>query len=317
MPHPILSGPILIAGPTASGKSALALGLARRFGGAVINADSQQVYRDWRILSARPTSSDEAQAPHFLYGHVALEARYSVGAWLREVAETLAQCRARALTPIITGGTGLYFKALTQGLAPIPPIPAGIRAEGEAELKRLGLARFAAQLAERDPETTATLDKANPLRLLRAWEVLLTTGTGLAEWRRRTAPPLLPLDQTTAFTLTPPRDWLHARCDARFDAMLEHGVLDEVASVMARVKALNLDPSLPGLKAVGAPELMAHLAGALSLDEATTRAKTATRRYAKRQLTWARNQMFRWQVLSSHNPAEILATATELSLKAG
>jgi tRNA dimethylallyltransferase len=308
-----MRNPILIAGPTASGKSALALALARRFGGAVINADSQQVYRDWRILSARPMPSDEAQAPHFLYGHVALDARYSVGAWLREITDVLAQCRARALTPIITGGTGLYFKALTQGLAPIPPIPSGIRAEGEAQLEYLGLARFAAQLAEHDPETAASLDRANPVRLLRAWEVLRTTGTGLAEWRRRTAPPLLPLDQTTAFTLTPPRDWLHARCDARFDAMLEQGVLDEVTRVMA----LGLDPTLPGMKAVGAPELMAHLTGDLSLAEAATRAKTATRRYAKRQLTWARNQMFHWQVLSGHNTAENLATATELTAKPG
>jgi tRNA dimethylallyltransferase len=308
-----MRNPILIAGPTASGKSALALALARRFGGAVINADSQQVYRDWRILSARPTPADEAQAPHFLYGHVALDARYSVGAWLREITDVLAQCRARALTPIITGGTGLYFKALTQGLAPIPPIPSGIRAEGEAQLEYLGLARFAAQLAEHDPETAASLDRANPVRLLRAWEVLRTTGTGLAEWRRRTGPPLLPLDQTTAFTLTPPRDWLHARCGTRFDAMLEQGVLDEVTRVMA----LGLDPTLPGMKAVGAPELMAHLTGDLSLAEAATRAKTATRRYAKRQLTWARNQMFHWQVLSGHNPAENLATATELTAKPG
>ncbi len=309
--------PLLIAGPTASGKSALALALAQRFGGAVINADSQQVYRDWRILSARPTPGDEIQAPHFLYGHVALDAEYSAGAWLRDLAGVLEQCRARDLRPIITGGTGLYFKALTEGLAPIPPIPPDFRAAAEAELQRLGLARFAARLAERDPETAAALDRANPARLLRAWEVLETTGTGLAEWRRATSPPLLPLDRTVAFALTPPRPWLQARCDARFDAMLEQGALDEVARVMARVKAQRLDPALPGMKALGAPQLMAHLAGALSLDEAVTRAKTATRRYAKRQLTWARNQMFHWQVLIGHNAAENLAVATELAVKAG
>jgi tRNA dimethylallyltransferase len=305
--------PILIAGPTASGKSALALGLARHVGGAVINADSQQIYRDWRILSARPTPSDEAQAPHFLYGHVALDVDYSVGAWLRDLAGALEQCHARALTPIITGGTGLYFKALTEGLAPIPPIPAERRAEAAAELQRLGLARFAAELAARDPETAATLDQANPVRLLRAWEVLQSTGTGLSGWHRKTPPPLLPLDQTVAFTLTPPRDWLHARCNARFDAMLAEGVLDEVARVMA----LGLAPTLPGMKAVGAPELMAHLAGDLTLDEAAARAKTATRRYAKRQLTWARNQMFRWKMLERHNPSENLAIATEFTTKAG
>ncbi len=305
--------PLLIAGPTASGKSALALGLARRLDGAVINADSQQVYRDWRILSARPTPEDEAQAPHFLYGHVALEAEYSAGAWLRDLVRVMEQCRARDLRPIITGGTGLYFKALTEGLAPIPPIPPEIRARAEAELQRLGLARLHAALAARDPETAAALDRANPVRVLRAWEVLEATGTGLAEWRRATAPPLLPLDRTMAIALTPPRPWLHARCDARFDAMLNEGVLDEVADVMA----LGLDPSLPGMKAAGAPDLMAHLAGQLSLDQAVTRAKTATRRYAKRQLTWMRNQMFRWQVLSGHNAAENLAIATELTENAG
>jgi tRNA dimethylallyltransferase len=305
--------PILIAGPTASGKSALALALARRFGGAVINADSQQVYRDWRILSARPTQADERQAPHFLYGHVALDAEYSAGAWLRDLVGVLEQCRARDLRPIITGGTGLYFKALTEGLAPIPPIPPEIRARAEAELQRLGLARLHAALAERDPETAAALDRANPARLLRAWEVLEATGAGLAEWRRATAAPLLPLDRTAALALTPPRPWLRARCDARFDAMLADGVLDETARVMA----LGLDPALPGMKALGAPELMAHLSGKISLDQAATRAKTATRRYAKRQLTWARNQMFHWRALTGHNAAENLAIATELTENAG
>jgi tRNA dimethylallyltransferase len=304
---------ILIAGPTASGKSALALALARRLRGAVINADSQQVYRDWRILSARPTPEDEARAPHFLYGHVALEAEYSAGAWLRDLSEALERCRARDLRPIITGGTGLYFMALTEGLAPIPPIPPEIRANAEAELERLGLARLHAELARRDPASATALDRANPVRVLRAWEVLEATGAGLAEWRRATAPPLLPLDRTVAIALTPPRPWLHARCDARFDAMLEQGALDEAVDVMA----LGLDPSLPGMKALGAPELMAHLAGDLSLAEAATRAKTATRRYAKRQLTWVRNQMFRWKMLEGHNAAENLGLATELAENAG
>jgi tRNA dimethylallyltransferase len=305
--------PILIAGPTASGKSALALALARRFNGAVINADSQQVYRDWRILSARPTPEDEAQAPHFLYGHLALDAEYSAGAWLRGLSGALEQCRTRGLHSIITGGTGLYFKALTEGLAPIPPIPAAIRARAEAELRHLGLTRLYAELATRDPETAATLDRTNPMRVLRAWEVLESTGAGLAEWRRATAPPLLPLDRTVALALTPPRPWLHARCDARFDAMLKQGALDEASRVMA----LGLDPGLPGMKALGAPELMAHLAGQISLEEAATRARTATRRYAKRQLTWVRNQMFHWKVLIGHNAAENLGFATELTENAG
>jgi len=308
-----MTRPILIAGPTASGKSALALALAERIGGAVVNADSQQVYRDWRILTARPSPEEEAGAPHFLYGHVALDADYSVGTWLREIAEVLQSCAARGLVPIVTGGTGLYFKALTEGLAPIPPIPPEVRAAAEAELARLGTAGFAEVLSDRDPETAATLDHANPARLLRAWEVFEATGIGLAEWRRRTEPPLLPIVRVTALALTPPRDWLYARCDARLDAMIAGGALGEAARVMA----LGLDPTLPGMKAVGAPELMAHLRGELTLDDALIRAKTATRNYAKRQLTWNRNQMFQWNRLAGHNPAKILETATELVEKPG
>lgn len=308
-----MTRPILIAGPTASGKSALALGLAQRLTGAVINADSQQVFRDWRFLTARPTAEEEARAPHFLYGHVALDADYSVGTWLAEVDAVLETCRARDLRPIIAGGTGLYFKALTEGLAPIPPVPSRVRADAEAKINRLGLAAFADALAARDPETARDIDRANPVRLLRAWEVLESTGTGLAEWRRRTPPPLVALADCTALALDPPRDWLTARCDARFDAMLKAGALDDAE----RVRALGLDPRLPGMKALGAPELMAHLAGEMSLEAATERAKTATRRYAKRQATWIRNQMFQWTVLRGHNPAENLATATEIASKSG
>jgi len=300
--------PVLIAGPTASGKSALALTLAERLGGAVINADSQQVFRDWRVLTARPTPEEEGRAPHFLYGHVALDAEYSVGAWLRDVARALAECAARGLRPIIVGGTGLYFKALTEGLAPIPTIPPATRAAAEVELERLGLAGFAAALSERDPETMATLDAANPARLLRAWEVLETTGTGLAEWRARTEPPLLPLAETLPFVLAPPRDWLYSRCDARFCAMVASGTaLAEVAQVLA----LGLDPELPGMKPVGAPELIAHLKGEIDLAEATRRACTATRRYAKRQLTWSRNQMAGWLALPGRDPDGNLATVMQ------
>ena len=308
-----MTRPILIAGPTASGKSDLALGLARQVGGAVINADSQQVFRDWRILTARPSVADEALAPHFLYGHVALDAAYSVGTWLTEVEAVLETCRTRRLRPIITGGTGLYFKALTEGLAPIPAVPIRIRAEAQARLDRLGLADFAEALAACDPETAAEIDRANPMRLLRAWEVLEVTGTGLAEWRRRTPPPLVPLSDCTAIALDPPRDWLTARCDARFDIMLKAGVLDEVAEV----HSLGLDLRLPGMKALGASDLMAHLAGEITLAQATKRAKTTTRRYAKRQATWIRNQMFQWTVLTGHNPAENLTIATEIVSKPG
>ncbi len=304
-----MTRPILIAGPTASGKSALALALAERLGGAVINADSQQVYGVWRILTARPLPADEARAKHFLYGHVAPQGPYSVGAWLTEVAAALADCRDRGLRPIIAGGTGLYLTALTQGLAPIPPVPPSIRAAAEAELASLGLARFADALAGRDPETAAILDPANPARWLRAREVLEATGTGLAEWHRRAGPAMLPRSATLPIRLMPPRDLLHARCDARLDAMLAEGVLDEVARVMA----LGLDRSLPAMKAVGAAEFIAHLRGELALDEALGRAKAATRQYAKRQLTWFRNRMLRWHCVEGHNPAEMLAAATQLA----
>ncbi len=305
--------PVLLAGPTASGKSALALALARQFGGAVINADSQQVYREWRILTARPGPKEEAEVPHYLYGHVPLSVDYSVGTWLADLREALADCARHGLRPIVAGGTGLYFKALTEGLAPIPPVPPETRARAEADLARLGREALHARLAARDPETAAAIDRTNPARLIRAWEVLEATGTGLADWRRRTEPPLLPLAETVPFAVLPPRDALYARTDVRLDAMIAGGVLDEVV----RVLDLGLDPSLPGMKAVGAPELMTHLRGELALNAALARAKTATRNYAKRQLTWIRNQMRDWHVLNSADPATNRAHATEWIAKAG
>lgn len=282
--------PILLAGPTASGKSAFAVGLAERLKGAVINADSQQIYSGWRVLSARPTADEQARAPHHLYGHVPMEADYSVGHWLRDLAPVLAECAQAGKRPIITGGTGLYFKALTEGLAPIPAVPPETRQRVEAEMERLGLADFAAKLAERDPDTAAVLDLDNPRRVLRAFEVLEATGTGLAGWKARTQEPLIPLSGATAVALTPPRPWLYARCEARLDTMMDEGALDEVRGMMA----LGLPGIAPSLRALGAPELSAHLRGELSLDEAIARAKTETRRYAKRQLTWIRNQMGAW-----------------------
>lgn len=282
--------PILLAGPTASGKSALATGLARRLGGAVVNADSQQVYAEWRVLTARPSAAEEAAVPHRLYGHVPVARAYSVGHWLAEAGAALAACAAAGQRPVVVGGTGLYFRALTQGLAPIPEIPPAARAAAEAALERLGLARFAAELAARDPGTAAGLDLDNPRRVLRAWEVLEGTGTGLAAWKARTPPPLVPLDRAVAVALVPPRDRLYARCDARFDAMLAGGALDEVRAVLA----LGTSASAPAMKAVGAAELAAHIAGDMALADAASRAKTETRRYAKRQLTWIRNQMADW-----------------------
>ncbi|MBK0400181.1 tRNA (adenosine(37)-N6)-dimethylallyltransferase MiaA [Limibaculum sp. M0105] len=294
--------PILIAGPTASGKSALALALADALGGVVINADSQQVYGGWRILTARPSAADEARAPHRLYGHVPLGTAYSTGQWLRDLAPALAETRAEGLRPIIVGGTGLYFRALTMGLAGIPPIAPDIRAAGEAALDRLGLATFAEAFSRRDPQTAARIDLSNPARVLRAWEVIEATGKPLAHWQDETPPPLLPIAATIPFALVPARATLAARCDARLDAMLGKGLLDEVRAVMA----LDLAPDAPGMKAVGAPELMAHLRGEATLDAAIAAAKTATRRYAKRQVTWIRGQMADWPLIAAPDLPPVL-----------
>lgn len=288
--------PILIAGPTASGKSALALALARELGGQIINADSQQVYSTWRVLTARPSPAEEAQAPHRLYGHVALDQTYSAGRWLAQVSPLLAGPR-----PIIVGGTGLYFKALTEGLAPIPQIPPAVRAAGEAELARLGRANFAARLAGRDPQTAAGLDLDNPRRVLRAWEVLEATGTGLAEWQARTPPPVCPLDKCHAVALHPDRAALYARCDQRFELMMRDGAVDEARAVLA----MDLPPEAPGLKAVGAGALFDWLGGRITRQDAIVRAKTETRRYAKRQMTWIRNQMAAWHHLPTADPGAV------------
>ena len=215
--------------------------------------------------------------------------------------------------PIVAGGTGLYFKALTVGLARIPKADLDLRARGEAELERLGLSAFAEALQRRDPKTCLRIDLLNPRRVLRAWEVLEATGKGIADWQDETPPPLLPLDACHAVALTPPRDWLYERCERRFDRMLDTGVLDEVRAVMA----LDLPGDAPGLKAVGAPELMAHLRGELELSEAVDRAKTETRRYAKRQTTWIRNQMQAWEKLdpSSAGAADALVDRIQAETK--
>lgn len=293
--------PILIAGPTASGKSALAIALAQKLGGVVINADSQQVYTEWQILSARPSEEEHAAAPHRLYGHVSIAEEYSVGHWLRDAVTVMAEVRDANLVPIFAGGTGLYFKALTEGLAPIPQVPSDIRATGELELERVGLAAFAEAFASRDPTTAEILDLDNPRRVLRAWEVLEATGTGLAGWQARTPAPLVPLTACHAVALVPDRAELYARCEARFDKMMAAGALGEVKAV----DALDLVSEKPGLKAVGALPLRAHLAGEISLETAIARAKTDTRRYAKRQLTWVRNQMAAWQQISSPDPSAV------------
>ena len=273
--------PVLLAGPTASGKSALAMEIADRLGGVIVNADALQVFADWRILTARPSAADEAALPHRLYGHVPGTTPYSVGHWLRDLRPLLDGPR-----PIITGGTGLYFAALTEGLAEIPPTPPEIRAEADARMAEQGPA---ALLAELDPATAARIDRLNPVRIQRAWEVQRATGRGLAAWQDDTGPPLLPLERSRAFVLAGPRDWLTARIAARFDAMLAAGVLDE-----ARTNMAGWSPRLPSAKAHGAADLIAHLRGEIPLAAARERTITITRQYAKRQRTWFRARMSAW-----------------------
>ncbi len=251
-----------------------------------MNADALQVFANWRILTARPGPEDLARAPHALYGHVARAKSYSVGHWLRDVAPLL-QGDAR---PIIVGGTGLYFGALTEGLAEIPATPASVRAEADARLAEEGPR---ALLAELDPDTRGRIDPQNPARVQRAWEVLRATGRGLAEWQDDTPAPLLPLQDATALVLQADKDWLTPRIERRFDAMLAAGVLEE-----ARANLLGWDPAAPSAKAIGAPELIAHLKGQKSLPEARARAIIASRQYAKRQRTWFRSRMSAWRQIA-------------------
>ncbi len=279
--------PVLIAGPTASGKSALALAIAQAQGGVVVNADAIQVFDDWRILTARPSPGDEALATHLLYGHVPGDQAYSVGHWLKQVAPLL---KPGAPRPIIVGGTGLYFSALTEGLADIPPTPAEIRSAGETRLASEGLAALIGTL---DKSTRDRIDLANPARVMRAWEVLQTTGRGLADWQDDTPPPLLPLTQAQPILFDAPKDWLTPRIEMRFGQMIEQGALDE-----ARANLPDWSPSRPSAKAIGASELIAHLKGEISLQDACERATILTRQFAKRQRTWFRARMGRWARVS-------------------
>ncbi|MDP2494898.1 tRNA (adenosine(37)-N6)-dimethylallyltransferase MiaA [Shimia thalassica] len=274
--------PVLIAGPTASGKSALALEIAEQQGGVIVNADAIQVYDNWRILTARPPKEDELRAPHALYGHLPYDAEYSVGHWLREVAPLLEAGKR----PIITGGTGLYFTSLTQGLAHIPPTPPEIRAEADERVASEG---FRALLAELDSQTTQRIDQLNPMRVQRAWEVLRATGRPLAAWQDDTPAPMLAETDCVPILFDVDREWLNARIARRFQMMLDLGALDE-----ARDNLERWDPSLLSSKAIGAPELIAHLRGELPLDEAQERATIATRQFAKRQRTWFRSKMKSW-----------------------
>ena len=283
---------ILIAGPTASGKSALALTLAEQRGGTIINADSMQVYRDLRIITARPTPDEERRAPHRLYGHIDAAENYSVGRWCREAAAELAAAKADNRVVIIVGGTGLYFNALSRGLAAVPPIPAAIRDEVRARLAGEGVAALHAELAVRDPAAAAQLRPADRARVTRALEVVLATGRSILDWHEENKPATIDLNTTVKVFLMPDRDELAHRIDARFDAMMAAGALDEVRALAAR----KLNPSLPAMKAHGVPWLIRHLTGEVTLAAAIEHAKLETRQYTKRQATWFRNQLpeFEW-----------------------
>ena len=278
---------VILCGPTASGKSAAALDAAQSFGGTVINADSMQVYAGLRILTARPGPEDEARAPHVLYGTVPPYERYSVGRWLDDAAVAVAAARAAGRLPVVAGGTGLYVKALTEGLSPVPEVPEPVRAAACARHAELGGEAFRRELAALDAGAAARLPAGDTQRLIRAWEVATATGRTLAEWHRDTAPRAVVPGPFAVIALMPERVDLYAAVDGRFARMVESGALDEVAAL----DALGLDPDLPAMKALGVAELRAHLRGEMALDAAVDAAQRATRHFAKRQYTWFRHQI--------------------------
>jgi tRNA dimethylallyltransferase len=284
---------VLICGPTASGKSAFALELAREAGGAVINADSMQVYTELRVITNRPTPREEAAAPHRLYGFRPAREPYSAALWLAGIVEVLGEAARQGWLPVIVGGTGLYFKALTEGLSDIPEIPSAIRERWRAAAQPGPAKALHAELLRRDPQTAARLRPGDTQRIVRALEVLEATGRPLAAWQGSKQPPVLPLAQVYPVALTLEREELYRRCDARFDAMLAEGALEEARAIAA----LGLGASLPAMRAVGLPPLLAHVRGEISLEQAAAVAKTATRNYAKRQLTWIRGNFNAWNVI--------------------
>ncbi len=283
---------VLIAGPTASGKSALALELAEKLGGVIVNADSMQVYRDLRIITARPSATEEQRLPHRLYGHIDAAENFSVGRWCEEAVAALAEARRTAQAAIVVGGTGLYFNALTRGLAAVPPIPAQIREAVRARLASDGVAALHAELKWRDPAAAARLMPGDRARITRALEVVLATGRSLIDWHEQNKPAGLDPARAVKIFLAPDRDELLRRIDARFDAMMAAGALDEVRTLAAR----RLTPDLPAMKAHGVPWLVRHLEGEITLQQAVDEAKRDTRQYTKRQATWFRNQLpeFSW-----------------------
>jgi len=293
---------VLIAGATASGKSHAAVELARAIGGTVVNTDSMQIYREAPILTARPAAPDMARAPHLLYGHVSVRELYSVGRFQSDAQQALRAAKGPA---IFTGGTGLYFSALTEGLAEIPPIPAPVRDAARARLEEIGVAALHAELAARDPRTAAALHPSDPQRVLRAYEVFEATGRPLSDWQAEKGKPVLAGMRVAKFVLDLPRPQLRERIDTRFRAMLEAGALEEAVALK------GLDPALPAAKILGLRELWALRAGDMSRDAAIRDAVTATRQFAKRQMTWFRNRMTDWIWLDSQDFGNILPNMLE------
>jgi len=292
---PSHASPILIAGPTASGKSALALALAERVGGTVINADSMQVYRELRVLTARPSPADEARVPHALYGFVPAREAYSAGRFVRDVAAAIATAREAGRRPIVVGGTGLYFKALLEGLSPIPEVREDVRAYWRAEAERRGAEALHTELEARDPVMAARLAPSDAQRIVRALEVQQSTGRSLAEWQTLKGEPVLEEADTERFVLHVDRADLHARADARFGRMLDDGALDEVRAL----EAMQLDPGLPAMRAIGVGPLIRLLRGDVGREDAGDLAKAETRQYIKRQETWLKRHMIAWRPIET------------------
>jgi tRNA dimethylallyltransferase len=278
---------ILIAGPTASGKSALALDLARRHGGEVVNADSMQVYDGLRVLTARPSEAEMAEAPHHLYGHVPPDEAYSTGRWLTDAERVLSEIRSRGKVPVVVGGTGLYFRALTGGLSDIPPVPEAIRVHWRERLEAEGVEAIHRELAARDPAMAEKLDVGDRQRVLRAVEVVDAHGRSIADFQTPPDKVVLRPDRAVKLVLMPERQTLYDRINRRLGLMVEAGAVEEVRDLLAR----GLSPSVPVMKAIGVREFADHLAGRTNIEKASELAAIASRQYAKRQMTWMRNQL--------------------------
>ncbi|NSX91161.1 tRNA (adenosine(37)-N6)-dimethylallyltransferase MiaA [Agrobacterium tumefaciens] len=278
---------ILITGPTASGKSALALRLARERNGVVINADSMQVYDTLRVLTARPSEEEMAGVPHLLYGHVPASNLYSTGEWLRDISALLSDLRGQGRFPVIVGGTGLYFKALTGGLSDMPAIPDAIREGFRARLVAEGAATLHAALSHRDPATAEMLQPGDGQRIVRALEVLEATGKSIRDFQQARGPVIVDPDRAQKFVVLPERPVLHERINRRFEAMMDSGAVVEVEALLA----LRLAPDATAMKAIGVAQIADMLAGRMGEAEVIEKSAAATRQYAKRQMTWFRNQM--------------------------